>query len=272
MSVTQNMGVAQKKIGLIGIAYDEKSSFMRGPAEAPAAIRRALASESSNQCAEDGLYVPAVLTGGGDLTDFSPDPGQRIEDFVSQRMAEFPDLVILGGDHSLSFPVVKALAKKHGRLNIIHLDAHPDLYEEFAGDRFSHACPFARIMEAGLAERLVQIGIRTANAHQRAQAVRYGVEIIEARDWTGRLPRMSGPIYVSVDMDVLDPAFAPGVSHHEPGGLSMREVVNAIRSITAPVVAADVVELNPRRDRDDVTAVGAAKIVRELTAAMVRSN
>jgi arginase len=266
------MGVSQTKIGLIGIPYDEKSSFMRGAAEAPAAIRRAYASESSNQCAEDGLHIPSVLSDGGDLMDFAPDPGQRIEDFVTQAMAEFPHLLILGGDHSISFPVVRAVAKKCGRLNIIHFDAHPDLYEEFEGDRFSHACPFARIMEAGLAERLLQVGIRTANAHQRAQAIRYAVEIIEARDWTGRLPQLNGPIYVSVDIDVLDPAFAAGVSHHEPGGLSMRELVNAIQSITAPIVAADVVELNPRRDRDDVTAVGAAKVMRELVAAIVRTN
>jgi arginase len=263
---------SQNKIGLLGIAYDEKSSFMRGPAEAPAAIRRAFASESSNQCAEDGLHIASVLADGGDLTSFTPEPWLRIEDFVTQKMAEFPRLVILGGDHSISFAVVRAVAKKHGRLNIIHLDAHPDLYEEFEGDRFSHACPFARIMEAGLAERLLQIGIRTANAHQRGQAARYGVETIEARDWTGRLPPLKGPIYVSVDMDVLDPAFAPGVSHHEPGGLSTREVIHAIQSITAPIVAADLVELNPRRDRDDVTAVSAAKIMRELAAAIVRSN
>jgi len=266
------MNDSKKGIGLIGIGFDERSSFIRGPAEAPAAIRRAFASKSSNQCAEDGLFIPSVLADSGDLTDFAPDPWQRIEDFVTKTMAKFPRLLILGGDHSITFAVVRAVAKKHGRLNIVHFDAHPDLYEAFEGDRFSHACPFARIMEAGLAARLVQVGIRTANAHQRQQAARYGVETIEARDWAGRLPELSGPVYVSVDMDVLDPAFAPGISHHEPGGLSMRELVNAIQSITAPIVAADLVELNPRRDRDDVTAVGAAKIMRELAAAIIRSN
>ncbi len=266
------MNSPQKLIGLIGIAYDEKSSFMRGPAEAPAAIRRAYASESSNQCAEDGLSIPSVLGDGGDLTDFTPDFVQRIEGFVAQKMTEFPHLLILGGDHSVTFPVVRAVARKHGQLNILHFDAHPDLYDEFEGDRFSHACPFARIMEAGLARRLVQVGIRTANAHQREQAARYGVETVEARNWTGQLPQLDGPLYISVDMDVLDPAFAPGISHHEPGGLTTRELINAIQSINAPVVAADVVELNPRRDRDDVTAVCAAKIMRELAAAIVRSN
>jgi arginase len=266
------MNSPQKLIGLIGIAYDEKSSFMRGPAEAPAAIRRAYASESSNQCAEDGLSIPSVLEDGGDLNDFTPDFVQRIEGFVAQKMAEFPHLLILGGDHSVTFPVVQAVAKKHGQLNILHFDAHPDLYDEFEGDRFSHACPFARIMEAGLAHRLVQVGIRTANTHQREQAARYGVETVEAGNWTGHLPQLDGPLYISVDMDVLDPAFAPGISHHEPGGSTTRELINAIQSIKSPVVAADVVELNPRRDRDDVTAVCAAKIMRELAAAIVRSN
>ena len=189
-----------------------------------------------------------------------------------RRWPEYPHLLILGGDHSVTFPVVQAVARKHGQLNILHFDAHPDLYDEFEGDRFSHACPFARIMEAGLARRLVQVGIRTANAHQREQAARYGVETVEARNWTGQLPQLDGPLYISVDMDVLDPAFAPGISHHEPGGLTTRELINAIQSINVPVVAVDVVELNPRRDRDDVTAVCAAKIMRELAAVIVRSN
>ena len=146
------MSSLQKIIGFIGIAYDEKSSFMRGAAEAPAAIRRAYVSESSNQCAEDGLYIPSVLRDGGDLSEFTVDPVDRIEAFVTQKLAEFPHLVTLGGDHSISFPIVRAVAKKHGQLNIVHFDAHPDLYDEFEGDRFSHACPFARIMEAGLAK------------------------------------------------------------------------------------------------------------------------
>src|SRR5690242_13516104 len=122
------MNVCQKKIGLIGIAYDEKSSFMRGPAEAPAAIRRAFGSDSSNQCAEDGLSISAALADGGDLMDFAPDPWQRIEDFVARTMTEFPHPVILGGDHSITFAVVRAVAKKYGALNILHFDAHPDLY------------------------------------------------------------------------------------------------------------------------------------------------
>ena len=102
--------------------------------------------------------------------------------------------------------------------------AHPDLYEEFEGNRLSHACPFARIMEAGLAKRLVQVGIRTLNRHQREQAEKFGVDMIEMRS-LGAFDKLKadGPVYITFDTDVLDPAFAPGVSHREPGGISVRE-------------------------------------------------
>src|ERR1017187_4286495 len=85
----------------------------------------------------------------------------------------------LGGDHSITYPIVKAFARRYPELTIFHFDAHPDLYDEFEGNRLSHACPFARIMEAGLAKRLVQMGIRTINRHQREQAQRFGVEVVE---------------------------------------------------------------------------------------------
>ncbi|ABF41119.1 agmatinase [Candidatus Koribacter versatilis Ellin345] len=259
-------------IALLGIAYDEKSSFLRGPAEAPAAIRRALASDSANSWSEDGRDTSLMLEDCGDLRGFSKDPISEIETFVAKSVDEFAQVLVLGGDHSISFPSVSAVAKKHGPLTIVHFDAHPDLYDEFEGDRFSHACPFARIMEGDHAKRLIQIGIRTANVHQREQAAKFNVETYEARNWKSQLPAVEGPVYISVDLDVLDPAFAPGVSHHEPGGLSTRELLNAIQSINAPIVATDVVELNPTRDLNDVTAMVAAKVVKELAAAMSRNR
>lgn len=259
-------------IALLGIAYDDKSSYMKGPAEAPAAIRRALECDASNSWAEEGLDVKTLLEDCGDLRGFGKDPVAEIEAFVARSVEEFAKVLVLGGDHSLSFPSVQAVAKKHGPLTILHFDAHPDLYDEFEGDRYSHACPFARIMESGSAKRLVQVGIRTATAQQRAQAAKFGVETLAARAWDGTLPEVAGPVYVSVDIDVLDPAFAPGVSHHEPGGISTRELLRAIQSVGAPIVAADVVELNPKRDINDVTAMVAAKVVKELAATMTRNG
>ena len=158
-------------------------------------------------------------------------------------------------------------------LTILHIDAHPDLYDEFEGDRYSHACPFARIMEERLATRLVQVGIRTMSGPVRAQADRFGVEVIDMRAWeAGMRPVVAGPSYVSVDLDGLDPAFAPGVSHWEPGGLSVRDVIGMIQAIPGRIVGADVVELNPLRDHDGMTAMVAAKIVKELASAMLSTN
>jgi arginase family enzyme len=127
-------------------------------------------------------------------------------------------------------------------------------------------------MEEGLAQRLVQVGIRTLTGHQRAQADRFGVEIIDMRSWAaGVRPLVAGPVYLSVDLDVLDPAFAPGVSHWEPGGLATRDLLALIQSLKCPVVGADVVEFNPRRDLTGMTAMVAAKVVKEITAVMRRA-
>ena len=168
---------------------------------------------------------------------------------------------------------MRAVDQVFPRPTILHIDAHADLYDEFEGDRYSHACPFARIMEEGLASRLVQVGIRTLSAHQQQQAARFGVEIIDMRAWTaGMRPLIEGPVYVSMDMDGLDPAFAPGVSHWEPGGLSVREVLGLISSLHGPIVGADLVEFNPARDRTGLTAMVAAKIVKELAGAMLKSG
>jgi arginase family enzyme len=125
-------------------------------------------------------------------------------------------------------------------------------------------------MEGGLVQRLVQVGIRTLNPHQREQARRFGVGVLEMKDWRGELPALEGPLYLSLDLDVLDPAFAPGVSHHEPGGLSVREVLRIPQGLEVSLVGADIVELNPFRDVAGVTAKVATKLYKELVAQMLQ--
>ena len=158
----------------------------------------------------------------------------------------------------------------HPRLSVLHFDAHPDLYDEFERDRYSHACPFARVMEEGLADQLVQVGVRAMTGHQREQAERYGVRVIGMRDWMlGRRARLSNPVYVSIDVDALDPAFAPGVSHREPGGLTVREVLGLLQGLGGPIVGADVVEFNPAQDPLGLTAPVCAKLVKEVAGKML---
>eukprot|EP00937_MAST-01D_sp_MAST-1D-sp2_P004263 g4263.t1 len=329
---------------------------MRGPADAPQALRAALHCDSANSFCEQGLDVlfaesdPAVplVSDWGDL--FEPTP-QEVDGAVRAVLDGGLVPVVLGGDHSVTFPTFRALARwRRDRNNtdparprplcIVHFDAHPDLYHEL-GDLgpLSHASPFARIMEcthahaprwplgdagrataqdsgalqsaAPICDQLLQIGIRTANAHQRAQARRFGVRTLEARHvcsggassigafLRAHLPR-NADVYVSLDLDVLDPAYAPGVSHHEPGGLSTRQVIEGVSALAAGpvgegagagaggcgggiegegedegegegegwrIVGLDVVELNPVRDAAGVTAMAGAKLLRELLGA-----
>ena len=162
------------------------------------------------------------------------------------------------------------MATVHEGLSILHFDAHPDLYETYAGSRFSHACPFARILETGRIDRLVQVGIRGMNDLQRRQVEKYGVTCIEMKDFRPDMPmELKGPLYISLDMDVLDPAYAPGVSHHEPGGMTTRDVLKLIQSIQCPIVGADIVEYNPDRDMNEMTAAVAAKFLKELAGIML---
>lgn len=173
----------------------------------------------------------------------------------------------LGGDHAMTRAVVAGIHAVHGAVNILHIDAHPDLYDDFEGNPRSHASPFARIMEQGHAKRLVQIGIRTLTRHCREQAERFGVEILPMAGFSpDAVPVLDGPLYISIDLDGIDPAEAPGVSHPEPGGLTLREVLAVLHRQTAKIVGADVVEYNPRFDAHDRTAILAAKLVRELSS------
>lgn len=262
------------RVRLIGLPTDSHSSFLRGAAAGPVAIRAALASEHSNMAAENGLELGSdiIVEDAGDLAlrEDAGDPG-RIAEAIAAATAAGAVPISLGGDHMVTGPIVAALAGVHGALNILHFDAHPDLYDDFDGDKLSHASPFARIMEAGHARRLVQFGIRTMNAHCRAQAERFGVEVIEMREFApDRVPIPESPLYISVDLDGFDPAFAPGVAHHEPGGPSVREVLQVLQRVSRPIVGADIVELHPARDINGVTATLAAKLVKELAALAAR--
>lgn len=258
------------KVHLIGLPTDSHSSFLRGPAQAPAAIRAALASDHGNMATESGaeLGLDIALEDLGDLPlDESGGDFERIRTAASAAAQGGATPLFLGGDHMVTYPIIAGLAEIHGPVNILHFDAHPDLYDNFESDPLSHASPFARIMERGLARRLVQVGIRTLNAHCREQARRFGVEMVEMRSFSPEaVPIPDGPLYISVDMDALDPAFAPGVSHHEPGGLSVREILSVLHRIEGPIVGADIVEFNPTRDINGMTAVVAAKFVKELAA------
>jgi agmatinase len=258
----------------LGIPLDENASFLRGPAQGPDKTREAFHSPSANYFSEDGtnLEQHAGWRDDGNVAlSGMPRSFDEIADAVRLRLSEGHKVLSLGGDHSITYPVLRAYAQHYPKLNILHIDAHQDLYDNFEGNRMSHACPFARIMEEKLASRLVQVGIRTATRHLSEQAERFSVEVIEMKDWSDEIHfDFDGPVYVSLDLDALDPAFVPGVSHHEPGGFSTRQVLSIIQQLDADIVGADIVELNPSRDLNDVTAMTSAKFMKEFLSRMIK--
>ncbi len=266
------------RIAMLGVPYDASSSFLRGAAGAPKAIREALWSEAGNSWTENGIDLQkAPLDDEGDLSFTDGEPNERarerIETAVERIAGSGRRPLVFGGDHSITYPALRGFRRHHPRLTILHFDAHPDLYDELEGDRYSHACPFARCLEEGLLDRLVQVGIRTMNGHQREQARRFGVEVIEMKDWRdGRRLGLEGPVYISFDLDALEPGLIPGISHREPGGFTVRQALSIIQGVEAPIVGADIVELNPSNDPSGVSAAVAAKLAKELAAQMLRSE
>ncbi len=260
-------------VAIVGIPFDANSSFMRGSAQAPVQVRNVIKSGASNMCSESGIDLasrPDFIDLGDMSINSESDAIENIETTISELLQRDIRLISLGGDHAITYPIIKSYHQKWGQLEIVHLDAHPDLYDSYDGNRFSHACPFARIMEEQLASRLVQVGIRTLNPHQKQQAERFGVEIITIPHLEKAAQiEWAGPLYLTIDLDVLDPAFAPGVSHREPGGLTTRQVIELIQQLKTPIAGADIVELNPARDPSEMTATVAFKILKEVAARML---
>ena len=258
-----------RRIPVIGVPLDHNSSYLRGSARGPFSLVEALHCDSANLWTETGFDLGPVLDHRGALNLGDPDTAfPVIEEAAAEAGNGRP--IFLGGDHSVTYPLVRGMKQAVGDFAILHFDAHPDCYHEFEGNPHSHACPFARIMEEGLCTRLVSVGIRTAHGHQREQREKFGIEWLEMKD-RANWPRLSFdvPVYVSVDLDALDPAFAPGISHHEPGGMSTRELLDVLHAVDAPIIGADIVELNPERDLNGVTAMVGAKIMREIAGMML---
>lgn len=171
-------------IKLLGVPYDGNSSFLKGPAYAPPRIRQADKDGSANSFAENMLEIKEGKNylDLGDLVfnNCTPDKAFAIINrAVAKHIESGEKLVCLGGDHSVTYPIIDAFTGRYDNLNILHLDAHGDLYDNYEGNPYSHASPFARIMEQGKVRSLTQVGIRTLNPHQKAQADKFGVHIIQ---------------------------------------------------------------------------------------------
>ncbi len=270
-------GLAESSIAVLGIPWDEKSSYLRGAAAGPAHIRQALHSSSSNTATESGLDFrdeQRIRV----LADLDLEAGdvafETIERHIDGVLGAGSRVVCLGGDHSVT------LAYRPRSLSTFS-PASPSCTSMRTRictmSSTGIACPMPAL-SVGSWRRASLPGwcswaSERSNEHQRQQADRFGVEVLEMSRWRpedGLPDDLEGPLYLSLDLDALDPAFAPGVSHPEPGGLSTRELLDILQTLPSPLVGADIVELNPLRDVHDLTARVAAKMLKEIAARMLQ--
>lgn len=265
------------ELALVGLADDSRSSHASGCAAAPAAIRAAYDGACHNSFSEYGPIGPARL--GLDLTGAAADLGDFTAPDWTEAAALFESVCrrviqagkipfFLGGDHAVTIPAAAGLAALNRPVQVIQLDAHPDLYPDYDGDQFSHACTAARLLEMDHIAGLTQIGVRTMNRVQAEAVDRAGerIRIVPAAELAlgsdlFALIKPDDAVYITVDMDALDPAFAPGVNHPTPGGLTSRQILDIIRTVPGRLVGLDVVEVNPARDVAGLTALTAGRLL-----------
>lgn len=260
------------KLVFVGLPDDQQSSYLRGCAQAPNRIREAYDGYSHNSTTDSGIDLSETVI---DLGDWLPESGGHltVESYYQKARSLFLAGKIpffAGGDHAVTIPIGKALDALEQPIHIVQIDAHPDIYPEMYGSIYSHACVASRLLEYNHIASITQIGIRTMNRVQKEVVDKFSdrLHLFPARELSEKLPSLShipmgAPVYLTIDLDGLDPAFAPGVSHPVPGGLSSRQVLNLIQQGHWRLVGMDVVELNPDRDVNNLTAILAGRLLHE---------
>jgi agmatinase len=284
--------VSRADVALLGLPFDTGVSYRPGARFGPGHIR---AASRLLRPYHPGLdthpFGRQQVADAGDLGLNPFDIAEALDatrDGVRALAEDGTTVVGLGGDHTLALPVLRALAALHGPLAVLHLDAHLDTWDTYFGAPYTHGTPFRRASEEGLIdlERSMHVGIRGPlyGAADLDDDARLGFAVVRADDYeTDGVARAvdrirarlggpgSGPVYVSVDIDVLDPAHAPGTGTPEAGGLTSRELLGTLRGLVGlPVVGADVVEVSPAYDHAEITGIAAAHTVYELLGVLAR--
>jgi agmatinase len=276
--------VGRADVAILGAPFDGGTTFRTGARFGPAAIREAsLLLRPYNEALEIAPFASVQVADAGDApaNPIEVESGHRaIEEAARGLTREGGRVIGLGGDHSVSLPLIRAAAAEHGSLSLVHLDAHSDTWDSYFGFRYTHGTVFRRASEEGIVDAgaSVQIGLRGSlyAAGDMADNRALGFATVLARELDERgvkgaldvaSARLRGPLYVTVDVDVLDPAFAPGTGTPEAGGLSSRELLAIVRGLSdlqLPVAGGDVVEVCPSYDPSGVTSLAAASVAYEL--------
>ena len=279
--------VSRCDVAVLGVPFDSGVSYRPGARFGPAHIR---ASSKLLRPYNPGLEVePFARQQVADAGDVAVNPFDineaiaTIEAASDELRADGAALLTIGGDHTIALPLLRSLARDHGPIAVLHFDAHLDTWDTYFGAPYTHGTPFRRASEEGLLdqERCLHMGIRgplyTAQDLEDDRVL--GFQVIRSDDYetdgvASLVQRMrsrleGGPVYVSVDIDVLDPAHAPGTGTPEAGGLTSRELLNTLRGLVGiKVVGADIVEVAPAYDHAEITGIAAAHVAYELLSVL----
>jgi agmatinase len=277
-------------VAVLGAPFDGGTTFRAGSRYGPGAIREAsLLLRPYNDALDVAPFAERQVVDAGDA---SPNPVDIIQahEAIAEAAAALhragARVLGLGGDHSVSLPFLRAAAASHGRLSLLQLDAHTDTWDSYFGSKLTHGTMFRRAVEEGVIDgsSSVQIGLRGSlySAGDYADNASLGFTTLLARDFDAAgvsgavelaVEHLRSPVYITVDIDCLDPAFAPGTGTPEAGGLTSRELLAIVRGLAGrvDVAAADVVEVSPPYDPAGATAVAAANIAYELLGLLVLS-
>jgi len=277
---------------VVGFPWDISSTFRRGSKEAPPVIRKITTAKFYDPFTEDGVDLSRIwrVYDYGDLEAATSvdEMRKRVYNVIRDLYNDELRFLFLGGDHLITYFTLRALTHlSRGNWALIYLDSHPDLEEEYEGDRYMHGSVVKRLVEETnlRPESIVEVGIRSFLPPERKFAVEVGIKImstveferLEAGDAAKRvlklLPKDVERVYLSIDLDVLDPAYAPGLGYPEPGGISTRSLIDFIHGLKElEIVAFDVVELCPQYDSSSITAMVAGKIILETLGIMRPSS
>ncbi|MFN3260834.1 MAG: agmatinase [Pikeienuella sp.] len=274
-------------IGVCGVPYDGGVTNRPGPRHGPREVRnQSSLIRGHNQATGEAPFLKAKVADIGDAWIQKPfeleGAHREIQSYFDRVKAAGIRPLTCGGDHSVSLPILRALAKE-GPVGMIHIDAHADTGNDYGGSRFHHGAPFKIAVDEGLLDpkRVAQIGIRGTMYNPDMWKFSYDsgmrvmkMEEVEEKGWRAAMAEAldfvgAGPIYVSFDIDSLDPAFAPGTGTPEAGGLTMREAQGMIRMLGGcEIIGADMVEVSPPFDVGGVTALNGATVMFELLCVM----
>jgi agmatinase len=283
--------VARWDVGIVGVPFDGGTSYRPGARFGPAAVRQASRLLRPYNPAVDALpFALAQVVDAGDIacTPFSTEEAvTQIAAGAGTLLAQGTHLVAVGGDHTIALPLLRATAARHGPLALVHFDAHLDTWDTYFGQRYTHGTPFRRAWEEGLLLRdhSMHVGLRGPlydgsdltddTAMGFAQVTTDEVAELGVATVVERIRTRVGtaPVYVSVDIDVLDPAHAPGTGTPEAGGLTSRELLGLVRGLgQVAVVGGDVVEVSPAYDHAEITAVAASHVLYELVTILAQRS